>query len=90
MLVTRAAAKISRKRLADLVLAWVGILLEEDLDRRQDSRCAKSALQAVGFLEGFLDGVQVINRPQSFDGGDFMSVRLNGKHETGTNWFPIQ
>jgi len=47
-------------------------------------------LQAVRLLEGFLDWVQVINGSQSFDGGDFVSMRLNGKHQTGADGVPIQ
>ena len=55
MLVASAAAKVARKRMPDLLLGRVGILLEEGDEGQQNSGGAIAALQAMRLPEGLLD-----------------------------------
>jgi hypothetical protein len=44
----------------------------------------------VGLSERFLKGMQVIHRPQPFDGLNLVAVRLHGKHQAGADCLSIE
>ena len=70
--------------MADLVVAWIGVLLQERDERHQDTRRAVAALQAVRFPEGLLQRMQPVPiHSEAFDRGDAVVVRLDCEHETG-------
>src|SRR5262249_22911901 len=78
--VARAAAEISRKRLADLLFAGVLVALEQGDARHHHARSAVAALQAVLLGEALLHGMQLAALLQPLYGGDFRPVGLHCKH----------
>src|SRR3990172_1116738 len=90
VLVAGAAAQVSGKAFADLFLARVGVPGQEGHHRGQDPRRAESALHAVRLPKGLLDWVQLVDGAQTFDRGDAVPVRLNGKEQTGADRLPVE
>src|SRR5262245_31166495 len=62
ILIAGATAKIAGNRDPHLLFGRVRIVAQELDERRQDARRAAAALEAVVFMEGLLQGVQVVGR----------------------------
>lgn len=90
MLVASAAAEISGDGLADFLLIWIGIILQERYQSHQDARGTETTLCAVRFPECFLDGMQVLGVTKTFDCLYLVSICLDGKHQTGADGLSIK
>ncbi len=81
--VAGAAAEISRDALFDLQIGWFRVQRQQPDHRHHEARRAETALQAVAFVKGLLDGMKwrtVACEP--FDGGHVVALGLNGEHKT--------
>src|SRR2546426_2459410 len=79
VLVTRAAAQIPLEPAPDLFLSRMRIATEDLVSGQDHPRRAETALQAVLGPEAFLERVELAVTGQSFDGGDFHAVGLDGE-----------
>src|SRR5215813_8775154 len=68
VLVARAAADRAGDRRADLLVAGVGVLVEQRARRHQHAGRAEPALQAVALVEAHLDRVELPVALQRLDG----------------------
>src|ERR671914_212570 len=57
--------------------------------KHQKSRRAKSALQAVVIDESLLQRMQLVAGCQTLDGANLLSLRLDGKHQAGTDGLAV-
>src|SRR4029077_13436041 len=57
--------------------------------QHQKARCAEAALQAMIIHEGLLHRVEFVAIGKPFDGTDFSSIRLYGKHQAGAYGFAV-
>jgi hypothetical protein len=55
LLITPAAAKISRQVISDLLFRWLRAFVEQGFGGQDKSRSAVAALQGSEFHEGFLE-----------------------------------
>src|SRR5262249_8879680 len=63
---------------------WVRIGRKKPDEGRQDARGAEAALEAVVFMEGLLQGMQLVGRGRdALDGENIMAVRLHREHQAG-------
>ena len=68
-----------------LVIADVGLALQNAGDQHEKTGRTEAALQAVMLHEGALQRVELFSVGQAFDGADFFAVRLDRKHQTGAH-----
>src|SRR5579863_5092703 len=79
-----AAAQMAREEFANLRLAGTGPIAQQRIERHQNARGAKSALQRVLRPKGFLQRRQAIRRRrEALDGANFGAFRLDRKGEAG-------
>ena len=76
MLVARTAAQVARDRFPDLLFCGVRILFQPGHQRGQETRRAETALQGMGFPEGFLQGMHFLHCAQAFHGDQLPAVDL--------------
>src|SRR5215208_626138 len=88
--IARAAAEVACERLAQLLLAGVGVLADERLHRHQKPGRAKAALKRMRLVEGALEGVWIAAVRESLDGAERTAVRLNRKHQAGPHRFTVE
>src|SRR5215210_4883381 len=82
--ITGAAAEMARQELAQLGLLHVRMMPQKIVERHQDSRGAKAALQRVVAPERLLqDGQTPRLGRQSLHGADAAAVYLHGKRQAG-------
>src|SRR5918993_698584 len=81
--VARAAAQVPGDGPADLVLAGVGVAVEQRPADQHHRRRAEPALQAVALPEALLDGVELAVARQALDGGDRPAVGLHREQRAG-------
>src|SRR5581483_11092773 len=87
--VAGAHAQLAGQGFADLVLAWLGVVVEE-LDGAEDHAWrTEAALQRVALLEGALQRVELAVVCQAFYCGDLGAVRLDGQHQAGSHALAI-
>ncbi len=90
-MVARAAAKVSRERVADLVLVRRRVFPQERHECHEDSRRAKAALQPVRFAERRLNRVQrAVSIREPFHSGQLLAIGLDRKHQTRSHSLAIQ
>src|ERR687892_1095492 len=75
--VAGAATDVAGQRPANLVFGGVWIVFQERGRGKHHPGRAEAALQAVLFLEGFLDGMELAVAGQSLDGRYLATVRLH-------------
>src|SRR5438552_9508210 len=75
--VAGAAAEVAGELPADVVLARVGVAIEQRLAHEHHRRRAEPALQPVHLLEALLDRVELAVLLEALDGGDAPPVRLD-------------
>ena len=94
VLVARAATEVARDRFSRLLARGCRVLLEVGGDRREETRCAEAALQAVALGEGLLHRAHRLagrrdpgigRRAQSLDRRDLVLLRRHGEHEAGAH-----
>jgi hypothetical protein len=90
VLVAGAAAEVAGKSLPDFGFRRVGILFQEGNQGHQKAGRAETALQAVGFVEGLLQWMQIVRRAQAFYRLYIVAVGLDGQHEAGAYRHPIK
>src|SRR5262249_48338254 len=84
ILIAGATAQIAGNGDAHLLLGRIRIVAQELDERRQDARRAEAALEAMVFMEGLLQGVQLVGRQRdALDGENIMAVRLHREHQAG-------
>ena len=77
--------------MTDFVFARVGVLVQHSMDRYDDARCTKAALQAVFFHESLLNGVQLaISASHAFNGSEDHAIGLYCQHEARAHSFAIE
>ncbi len=77
LVVAGAAAEIAGELETDLVLAGIGVLVEQGLSRHQKARRANAALERGPFEEALLERVQVPWLGEAFDRLDPCSLGFN-------------
>src|SRR5262249_37711867 len=83
-LVAGAAAQIAGERDAHLAFGGIGVVAQELDQRRENSRRAEAALQAVIVAKGFLQRMQLVGAGRdALDGENLVAVSLHGQHEAG-------
>src|SRR5215469_8777391 len=87
---TRCTGTGCRKAPANVFLAGLRIVTEERVGRHQHSGGAEAALQAVLFLEPFLQRVQLAVLDQALDCQDFAAIGLHGEHGAGFDGFAVE
>src|SRR5918912_87422 len=80
VLIAGAAADVARERPADLLLAWIRLLLEQGRRNQHHPRRAEAALEAVLLLEALLHGMQRAVAHEALDRGQRAAVGLH-RHE---------
>src|SRR6266511_13585 len=80
-----AAAQMPDHGVADLVLARIGVLVEQRLCRQDESRGAEAALDAALLHEGFLDLIELAAVSERCDGLDVLALRLHRQIEAGVD-----
>src|SRR5581483_1179278 len=81
LVVARAAAQVAHHPVLDLVLGWVGILLEERVGGHVLARRADAALEAAVFQEALLNGRQLPILCEALDGADLGAIGQGREHE---------
>src|SRR5712691_12687851 len=83
--VAGAAAEVAREGLADLVVARVGVALEQVGGRHDQARGAEAALDGAALAESLLHRVQPLAFGEPLDRDDAVPVRLRRQHEARTD-----
>src|SRR6266576_301096 len=78
--VSCAAAEVAGDRLLDLYFGRFVSFAKQPVCRHEHAGCAVAALHRVVFPKRFLQWMQSLVLRQTFDGDDFVAVRLNGVH----------
>jgi len=85
ILIAGATAQIAGNGNAHLLLGRVRIVAQEFDERRQNARRAEATLKPVVFMEGLLQGMQLVGRGRdALDGENIVAVRLHREHQAGT------
>src|SRR5438132_695561 len=67
------------------------MLIKQAHHRHYKSRSAEPALQAVGLVEGLLNGMERgAVRGQALDGRDLVALRLDGEHQAGADRHAVE
>jgi hypothetical protein len=83
-LVTGASAQVAFEVFANLLLAAVVMMCDQIHGGHHHAGRAKAALQPVAVTESGLHGVQAsVSGGEPFDGGNVMTIGLNGEHIAG-------
>ena len=90
VLVPGAAAQVAVQAVPDLLLAGVGVAVQDLLGGHDHARRAEAALQAVLIPEGFLDLVQLAVGGHPFDGQDLGAVGLDREHRAALDGLAVQ
>ena len=90
MLIAGTAADISGKGMAYLLFTRIRRILQKGDQCKNDPRCTKAALQAMRLNEAFLNGVQIIDSPYTFDSDDLMPIGLYCEHKAGSDRLPVE
>src|ERR671939_922110 len=83
VLVAGAAAQVPFDAVADLLLAGVGMALQQPVGRHDHAGRAEATLQAVLFPEPLLQRMQLAIAGQTFDGQDLGAIGLYGQDGAG-------
>ena len=83
--ITRAAAKIVRQGLLDLLDARIRILVQQRLGRHDHPRRAEAALNGAGQHKGLLNEVGILGRPEPLDADDLGPLQFHHLGEAGTD-----
>ena len=89
VLVSRAAAQIARHAMAHFFGRGVGVVLQKAVGAHQHAGGAKTALQAVLFVERVLNGVQHAATGQALDGFHVAALALHGEVRAGLHRLAI-
>src|SRR2546423_6474008 len=79
VLVAGAAAEVPRDRPPDVVLAGIGVVLQEGRRRQHHARRAEPALQAVLLAEPFLAREDPAGPAEALDGGEVVPCGLEAE-----------
>src|SRR5690348_4079129 len=90
LIVSGAAAKIARQRIANLGLGRMRIVVEQRLGRHQEARRANAALQASVLEELLLQRMQLGTLRQPFDGLDLVARSLDPEHQARACGSPVE
>src|ERR1700738_1286952 len=90
VLVARAAADVARDRPADLLLAGIGVLIQQRLGDQHHPGSAEAALEPVLLFEARLYRVQLAARGEPFDGRHLAAIRLDGEERAGLDRRAVQ
>ena len=91
VLVSGATAKIARQRLAHLVFARRGVLVEKGRHGHEDAGRAVAALQAVMIVHRLLQRmICAVLAGEAFDRRNRVIVRLHGEHQAGAHRLAIE
>ena len=82
MRISRAAAEVTLDAVRNFFAVRFGSALEQLYAGHDHARGAVTALQSVAFPEAFLHRMQLAVPSQTFDGGHFGTVRLDGENRT--------
>jgi hypothetical protein len=85
VLVACTTAQVTGEDFPDVFVAGMGILFEEGDNGHEDAGGAEPALEPMRLPKCFLEGVEIIRRPQTFYRSDFMPIGLNGEHQAGAH-----
>src|SRR5262249_8964339 len=81
LVIARAAAEIARQPVTHLVLAWLGVLLQQRLGGDDEAGRADAALQRRVFKELLLKRMQPLRRRDPFNGRQLATLDFDGEHE---------
>ena len=90
VLISGAAAQVAVQAVPDLLLAGIGIALQDLLGDHDHARRTETALQSVLVPEGFLDLVQLAVGGHTFDGQDLRAVGLDREHGAALDGLAVQ
>src|SRR5665213_725205 len=91
MLISGAAAQVALEPMPDLLIARVGIAIQDLLRRHDHARRAEAALQSVLIPEGFLDLVQLaVGGGHAFDGQDLGAIALDREDGAALDGLAVQ
>ena len=91
VIVAGAAAEVARDRLPNLLIRGIGIFFQEGFEGHHEAGGAEAALQGVGLVEGFLDGMQMIGvGGQALDGEDVVAVGLHREEQAGADGLAVE
>src|SRR5262245_37017796 len=85
ILIAGATAQIAGNGDAHLLFCRFRIVAQELDERRQNARRAEATLKPMVFMEGLLQGMQLVGRGRdALDGENIVAVRLHREHQAGT------
>lgn len=90
VVVAGTPAEVSLETTSDLAFGWVGVSGEQANGRHDHSRGAVAALQAMLIPEGLLHRMEPAILGECFNGGYFMSIRLDGEEGARLHCLTIQ
>src|SRR3984893_18089516 len=89
--VAGAAAEVALQAFADLLVAWIGVAVEQIGGRHDEARRAVAALQPVLVPEGLLDRVQrPVGGRHALDGLHLVAIALHGEEGAGLDSLAIE
>src|SRR5690242_10936770 len=77
-----ATAQVAGEVVLDLLVAWIGMLLEQRLGHQNEARRAVPALESAAFDEGILHWIEALAAVQVLHGDDLGSIGKHAKIKT--------
>lgn len=86
--ISAAPAQVARKRFLDLVLSWIGVVVQQRLGGDDETGRAIATLQSV-MLDVGIDQ-RMLGGGDPFDGFDVAAVTLARQRHAGEDWAAIE
>ena len=90
LVITRATAEVTGKRVTYFLFAWIRVAIEQDFGRNQKSRGTHATLQGGVLDELGLQRMQAVALRETFNRVDFTAFCLHAQDKAGTNQAAVE